>query len=75
MSRPIVATWLRNHEPILTRSYSKIDNALPRMTYHMMFHAKPGDVIELSHRDTGMQLGTMKAKLGNKIESWWVWEE
>lgn len=71
--RNIIGTWLREGQPIRTLSYSKIDNAIPRLTFHVMWKGEPGDVIELSHRNTGMQLGTMKVRVG-AVESNWAWE-
>lgn len=73
--RNVVATWERKGEVVRTISYSRIDNALSRLTYHILWDGQPGDVIELAHRYTGMQFGTMKVRVGNRIETQWVWDE
>lgn len=75
MSRPILATWYRRNKPVRTLSYARIDNALPRMTYHLMWGGEPGDTVELSHRDTGLYLGHVKVRVGGKIESEFLWDK
>lgn len=71
--RNIVSTWLRKGEVIRTISYSKIDNALSRMTFHALQKGQPGDVMELSHRYTGLHIGTVKIRV-NKIETNYIWD-
>lgn len=75
MSRPIIAIWFRGDKAIATRHYARIDTAIPTMTLHVMHQAQPKDVVEFSHADTGLQLGTMKIKTGGKIHTDWIWEQ
>lgn len=75
MRRPIVATFLRGGKPQGTRHYARIDNAIPRATQLLMQHGQPKDVVEFSHADTGLQIGTIKIHAGGKASTWWLWDE
>jgi hypothetical protein len=72
--RPIVATLLRKNAVVWSRRYLKLDNAIPRAVQLAMQEGQPRDVIEFSHVDTGMQIGTVKLSVGNKLVSNWVWD-
>lgn len=74
MRRPIVATFLRCGIPHGTRTYARIDNAIPRATQILMQHGRPRDVVEFSHADTGLQIGTVRVHAGGKLTATWVWD-
>lgn len=75
MERMIVATLHRKREAIWSRRYSRLNTAIPRLTYHALEIGEPGDVMELYHAVTGLQIGTIRLKVGNKLEANWVWDE
>lgn len=72
--RPIIATLHRKNKPIWTRHYSRIDSAIPRLTFHMLMDGEPGDVMALSHAVTGLEIGTVKLSVGNKLKTTWIWD-
>lgn len=74
MRRPIIATFLRRGIPHGTRTYARIDNAIPRATQILMQHGRPRDVVEFSHADTGLQIGTVRVHAGGKLTATWVWD-
>ena len=74
MHRPIIATFLRRGTPQSTRRYARIDNAIPRATQLLMQRGQPRDVVEFSHADTGMQLGTVSIHAGGRLTATWVWD-
>lgn len=71
--RNIVSTWHRRGEVVRSVPYARLDTAIPKLTCHAMLQGEPGDVIELSHRHTGLQLGTIKVRVG-KLETSWIWD-
>lgn len=71
-TRNLVASWIRKGDVIRTLSYTKCNNAVSRMTYHALHKAEPGDVIEVSHRHTGLWVGTIKVGVG-KLSTSWLW--
>lgn len=75
MTRPIRATFHRKGDTFRERAYTKIDNAIPRCVQVLMRDGRPGDVVEFHHAVTGMQIGTVKVKVGGKISTWFVWED
>lgn len=75
MRRPIVATFLhRGGAPMGTRTYARLDTAIPRATQILLQEGKPRDVVEFSHADTGLQIGTIKVHTGGKMTTSWVWD-
>lgn len=74
MRRPIIATFLRGGKPLMTRRYSRIDNAVPRTTQILMWSGQPRDVVEFSHADTGLQIGTIKIHAGGRMTTDWIWD-
>lgn len=75
--RNIVATLQRGRrkEIIWTRTYARLDTAQPRaLAMAISRDVQPGDVIEVAHARSGMQLGTVKVGLG-KVTATWVWED
>ena len=71
--RNIVGEWFRKGDRIKTISYGKIDNGLARFTMHLFQKGEPGDVIQFTHRFSGMLIGEMKVRVG-KIETRWIWD-
>ena len=74
MQRDIVATFIRRGVPQSTRRYAKIDNAIPRCTQVLMWSGQPRDVVEFSHADTGLQIGTIKVHAGGRMTTNWIWD-
>lgn len=74
MRRPIVATFLREGKPLMTRRYIKIDNAIPRSTQILMWSGQPRDVVEFSHADTGLQIGTITVHAGGRLTTDYIWD-
>ena len=74
MRRPIVATFLREGKPLMTRRYARLDNAIPRATQLLMQCGEPRDVVEFSHADTGLQVGTIKIHAGGKLTTAYIWD-
>lgn len=72
--RNIICTWLRKGEEVRTHSFTKTDNAIARMTRHILDKGEPGDVIEITHRLTELYIGAMKVRLG-KIGIEWAWDD
>lgn len=57
------------------RYYTTLDNAISGLIRFMVQKAKVGDVCEVYHRITGMQLGTLRMDCKGKIQVSWSWEE
>ncbi len=74
MRRLIVATFLREGMPLMTRRYIKIDNAIPRSTQILMWSGQPRDVVVFSHADTGLQIGTIKVHAEGKLTTDYIWD-
>lgn len=72
--RNIVATWHRKGAVVTTRRYARIDNAVSRLAHPAMQQGMPGDVIEISHAVTGMQIGTIRIRVGH-LDVRWVWDD
>lgn len=75
--REIIAVMCRGKTKrvIWSSRYLKIDNAIPRLTFHLMRTGQPGDGVELSHAVTGLQIGTMKLSANNVLKSEWIWDK
>lgn len=58
----------------LTRYYSGIDHAIPKLTAFMVAYGYVGDVCEVSHRITGLQIGTLKLTARGRLITEWIWE-
>ena len=54
----------------LTRRYSSIQNAFMRMTSFMLQNGYVGDVCEIVHHNTGLQLGTIKMTATGQLKLW-----
>ena len=54
----------------LTRRYSSMENAFTRMTNFMLQNGYVGDVCEIVHYNTGLQLGTIKMTATGHIKLW-----
>lgn len=75
MRRPIIAVLVRRGKQMCPRRYARIDNALPRYTQLLMQYGQPRDVVEFSHADTGLQIGTIKVDAGGRMTTDWIWDQ
>lgn len=72
--RPIVGIVHRNSQHSqdryrnLTRRYSSVANAFMRMTNFMVQDGYVGDVCEIVHNNSGLQLGTIKVTATGRIK-------
>ena len=53
----------------LTRRYSSVAAAFMRMTQFMVMNGYVGDVIEIAHYTSGMQLGTIKMTVTGRLKT------
>lgn len=60
---------------VLKRSYSSLNNATSRLVDFMMKNGYVGDICEVYHKLTGMQLGTLRMTSQGKLIINWVREE
>lgn len=58
-----------------TRRYSQLDTAIPRLTAWMIRDGKVGDVCEIYHNITKLQIGTIKMTSKGKLITNFVWDE
>jgi len=76
LSRNLYAVHLRHGAPMpRPRRYARIDRAVPGVLRWSMLHGKVGDVFELSHAVTGMQIGTIKVRARGRVDVQYVWGE
>ena len=54
----------------MTRRYSSVANAFMRMTSFMVMNGYVGDVCEIAHVTSGMQLGTNKMTANGQLKTW-----
>lgn len=54
----------------MTRKYSKVANAFNRMLGFMALSGYVGDVCEIYHVTSGMQLGTIKVSATGRLKFW-----
>lgn len=54
----------------LTRRYSSVQNAFMRMTSFMIENGYVGDVCEIVHYGSGLQLGTIKMTATGHLKLW-----
>lgn len=54
----------------MTRKYSKVANAFNRMLGFMAMNGYVGDVCEIYHTLSGMQLGTIKISATGRLKFW-----
>ncbi len=54
--------------------YSRVDTAIPRLTYHAMF-LEPGTVIQITHADTSMWIGDIIVKVNRELSTHFTWDE
>lgn len=52
----------------LTRRYSSVAAAFMRMTQFMVINGYVGDVVEIAHHTSGMQLGTIKMTAAGNLK-------
>ena len=57
------------------RHYLRLDTAASRATQLLIAYGEPGDVAELAHLGTGMQLGWVKINANGTISCWWDWTD
>jgi len=53
----------------LTRRYSTVASAFMRMTHFMVINGYVGDVAEIAHHTSGMQLGTIKMTATGRLKT------
>lgn len=58
----------------LTRRYSSPDAAIAGLTRFMYQYGYVGDVCEVYHYVTGLQIGTMKMTSKGKLITNWIWD-
>ena len=73
MRRPIIAVLIRRGKQVCPRRYARLDNAIPRYTQLLMQYGQPRDVVEFSHADTGLQIGTIKVHECGRMTTDWIW--
>lgn len=72
--RLIQAILTRKSKYVWVRHYTRVQSAIRRATELAFLDGQPGDIIELSHVATGMQIGTIHLSVGNKITTTWtIW--
>ena len=60
MERNLVVELHRDQEVVFRRRYARIDTAAPRCVQLAVLEGHVGDVFELSHAQTGLQIGTVR---------------
>ena len=75
--RLFVLTWADRHGERRgsLRHYLRLDTAAARATQLLIASGEPGDVAELAHLGTGMQLGWVKINANGTISCWWDWTD
>lgn len=53
----------------LIRRYSTVASAFMRMTHFMVVNGNVGDVAEIAHHSSGMQLGTIKITAKGRLKT------
>ena len=75
--RLFVLTWTdrdgKRRGPL--RRYLRLDTAAARATQLLIAFGEPGDVAELAHLGTGMQLGWVKVNANGTLSCWWDWTD
>lgn len=56
-------------------STARLDNAIPRATQLLMQYGQPRDVVEFSHVDTGLRIGTIMVHAGGRMTTDWIWDQ
>ena len=56
------------------RHYARLDTAAARAIQLLILSGEPGDVAELAHLGTGMQLGWVKVQANGTVTCFWDWE-
>lgn len=69
------STATRYLYPVWTRHYARIDSAMKRVMELFVIEGEPGDVVEFSHKVTGMQIGTMKMHVMGTVTATWAWDD
>ena len=65
---------MEDRSRVLKRSYNSLANATSRLVNFMMKNGYVGEVYEVYHKLTGMQLGTIRITSNGKLSIWWAWE-
>lgn len=58
-----------------TRRYLNVDNAVPRLTQLMVVEGKVGDICEIYHAVTGLQIGTIKMTSKGRLATDFPWSD
>lgn len=73
--RNLIVTLHRKRKPLWARRYLRLDTAIPRITELMILGGEPGDVAEIAHAVTGMQIGTVRLRAGGNLITNWSWDK
>ena len=65
---------MEDRSRVLKRSYNSLANATSRLVNFMMKNGYVGEVCEVYHKLTGMQLETIRITSNGKLSIWWAWE-
>ena len=65
----------RNSEVVWNRSYARLETACRRAVELMILEGQAGDVIEVFHNVTGLQIGTVKMSVVGKLSVDWVFDQ
>jgi len=57
------------------RYYALAENAVKAVSLWAVTDGHVGDVIEVTHRYTGLQIGTIKVTARGRLDSQWIWED
>ena len=68
--RNIIASRTRGNLLLSVRRYVRLDTAIRRQTELAYLEGQPGDVIEVAHAVTGMQIGTIKVQVRRLVTNW-----
>lgn len=61
--------------PKAPRRYSYVDTAVPRTIQLVMRDGKVGDIYEISHAVTGLQIGVIKVRAAGGIDTKFIWDD
>lgn len=69
--RLIGATFHRKMTPVSSRSYARIDTALPSIIKQLLLYGRPKDVAQVYGRETGVWICDISIHAGGKINIRW----
>lgn len=71
--RIILATMHHKNKVVRSRGFARVDTAVPKVMKWLLLSGEPGDLVELSHREFGYQIGVIKIST-KKISIKWTLE-